>query len=156
MALWQYDLFLIEPDKALSLVDSSDADEREETANLCGLDIDLHTLEKYVRELPLAESWNDDLFIWGDLESNRIDCSFVEEKLFSAFVRFDMRFEDDDFMDIILRFANFHKLVFVDSRNKIVAANKFELKSAFGKSSASEYCKNPLEFLTAFPNNILH
>jgi len=93
--------------------------------------------------LPLAKSWNDNLFIWGDIERNDIQLLLIDNKIDHISIRFDVKDNTDSLKIKIIDLAKKLDCYFLFPEFKQIASSNIKsLNNAISRSNAAKYIKS--------------
>ena len=98
--------------------------------------------------LPRAESWAEDLLIWGSDKKHDINVWNEEGVITSIVLRLDLR---ENITDIMVGFCEASSqlscALFIPGQHLMFKPNIFQLKQCIVKSNAVKFVKDPQEFL---------
>jgi len=98
--------------------------------------------------LPKANSWSEDLSLWGHTEVHDISVWYEEGKIFSIGFRLDLR---ENVSSIILKLCGAAKVLdcvlFVPGQKVMIEPNSFVLQQYILKSNAAKFVSDPEGFL---------
>ncbi len=98
--------------------------------------------------LPKAESWSDDLIVWGSEKKHDISIWHEEDIVFSIGYRLDLRENIVSLMNSLVNSAiELNCVIFVPGQHALFKPNVFELKQYILKSNAARFVKDPKAFL---------
>ena len=153
MAIWQFDIALV-PESALV----ADPDLFEHSVTPDGIDTAAwwssvsvpSDLELRLGDiLPKADSWSDELSVWGAEDGHRIDVCRDVDVIESLTVRIDAREDTSDFVKAVCAFAQSMQCRFYgfDSHADI-EPTPAALLAAIQVSDATKFVRDPRGFLT--------
>ncbi len=98
--------------------------------------------------LPKADSWSEDLTMWGDDKVHDISVWHEEGQIFSIGFRLDLRENISNLMSALCNAATILNCVlFVPGQKVMFKPNVFELKQYILKSNAAKFVSDPEGFL---------
>ena len=98
--------------------------------------------------MPKADSWSDDLSLWGNDNVHDISVWHGEGKIFSIGFRLDLRENITSILSALCEAASaLNCMLFVPGQKVILNPNVFELKRYILKSNAAKFVSDPEGFL---------
>jgi hypothetical protein len=102
----------------------------------------------FSRVLPKAESWSEDLTIYGCDKKHDINIWHEEGLIFSIGFRLDLRENVAGLMNSLVNSAiELNCVIFIPGQHVLFKPNVFELKQYVLKSNAARFVKDPEAFL---------
>jgi hypothetical protein len=99
--------------------------------------------------LPQTKSWDDEIDIWGNPETNDLTIIREGNQVECIQCRLDLRDNVFGLINSIINSAiSLNCVFFIPSQKVIINPNLFELKKYISKSSAAKYIKDPEAFLS--------
>lgn len=103
---------------------------------------------------PKADSWSDQLLIWGNTEKNDIQAFYSKEILSCIHIRLDLRENPQYIIDKIVDLAyRLDCVLFFPEQNVILKASVKNITELVKKSKAQEFVNNPKLFLERINEN---
>ena len=97
---------------------------------------------------PKAESWDEDLSLWGNDKVHDISVCFEEGEIFSIGFRLDLRENIISIMSALCEAATaLNCVLFVPGQKVMLNPNVFELKQYILKSNTAKFVSDPEGFL---------
>ena len=94
--------------------------------------------------LPQAESWDEEIDIWGNTKTNDLKIIREGNKIECVMCRLDLRDNVFGLINSIINSAiSLNCVLFIPSQRIIIKPNLFELKKYILQSSAAKYVNNP-------------
>ena len=108
--------------------------------------------ERIERVLPKAESWSDELLLWGDQEKNDIQIWFKERIDEGILVRIDLRKDPMIFIREIVQLAQDLDCAFFFPELRVISdSTETKIVEAIRKSAPFKFVKDPSGFLENLP-----
>lgn len=150
MATWQFDFHLIPRKKLLALFGEMPSSLDEETFNTVEWWKDSPLPADYeniiASFLPGGKSWSPNLRMWGEEDGNRMDIFNDVGYMDSIFVRVDVRTHNDQFLEGIIKFADYIDAVIVTEEDRVIEPRLNALVIQILESNAYRFVKDPQEF----------
>jgi hypothetical protein len=157
LAIWQVPIVFIPAQwaqdnqfKADSLYDEDGFD----TKVVWSQDVEIKGFKNYFNSiLPVAESWNEEIDIWGNTQTNDLTIIREGNQIECIMCRLDLRDDVFSLMSSIINIAlKFNCVLFVPSQRVIIEPNLFVLKKHLTQSNAAKFIKDPEVFLNSLPS----
>ncbi len=98
--------------------------------------------------LPKADSWSEDLLLWGDDKVHDISIWHEDDEIFSIGFRLDLRESVTSIMSALCQAASvLNCVLFIPGQKVILTPNVFELKRYVLNSNAAKFVSDPKGFL---------
>lgn len=116
------------------------------------LDVDMSLDHLISLVLPAAESWSQEVRIWGDERTSDIRIFFEGTTVESIQARIDTRNSTSDLCSKIVHLAQILDCyLFLPEDSSIISADGAALSNAIRKSSAARYSADPQAFFESLP-----
>ncbi|MDO7086265.1 hypothetical protein WNY51_04270 [Pseudocolwellia sp. AS88] len=152
MAIWQFSIVFIPAQWAEDnkfKTDSLYGEDGFETSHVWSRNAGKKDFETSFNSiLPKAESWSDEIDIWGNAKTNDLTIFREGNKIQCIQFRLDLRDKVLGLTKSIINSAiSLNCVLFIPSKKVIIKPNIFELKKYITQSSAAKYIENPEAFL---------
>lgn len=151
MAVWQFDLHMIPRDAVIRMFSQVpthlEMKRPQDVDWWIGSEIPIGDLRRrFSTLLPQAESWADNIEIWGKDDSDRIDLVAENETVAGVFVRVDLRQPLRTFPAGLVAVARELGCVLLTEQCEILEPEEGALIDAIRKSPAARFVSNPQKF----------
>lgn len=152
MALWQFDLYLVQASvvsRRYAVLPAIMPFEEADRQELFAIDGDAGTItDQFDKLLTRTASWNAGTQMWGQEDSDRIDLSINEGKIESIFVRIDLRRLDYTFVSNLVRCAEKNNWLIFACMGCLLPPRMTRLLRAIQKSDNFRFVEDPKGFLS--------
>jgi hypothetical protein len=158
MAIWQFSVYLIPCSWAEEHEFDSESlfnkDEFSTKSIWDSVQLEDNFQERIERVLPKAESWSDELLLWGDQEKNDIQIWFKERIDEGILVRIDLRKDPMIFIREIVQLAQYLDCAFFFPELRVISeSTETKIIEAIRKSAPFKFVKDPYGFIEKISKN---